>query len=214
MNRNAVLDDRAGGGRACLAYRLQLADGIHGYVQNERAGNAGDGFRLCRRHRPVQPVAHVGIWVAALFTLCIFSFLYRDNPFYKMAEAVLIGVSAAYWMVVAFWTTIIPNLLGKLYPHWISPGPCPAYRPCGTRLVRILPSPGPGRDAVVEIVSARVVDRAMAAGIHHRRHGGHPAGRLPSGRLSEPDPQQHNSAGRDADGRRWSGRCGKHHHAD
>ncbi|NOX56167.1 MAG: hypothetical protein GXP27_17335 [Planctomycetes bacterium] len=61
----------------------------------------------------------VGTWVAALFTLCILSFLYRDNPFYKFAEAVVVGVSAAYWMVVAFWTTLIPNLLGKLWPAWI-----------------------------------------------------------------------------------------------
>ena len=62
----------------------------------------------------------IGIWVAALFTLFIFSFLYRDNPFYKNAESVVVGVSAAYWMVVGFWTTIVPNLLGKLAPEWIN----------------------------------------------------------------------------------------------
>lgn len=61
----------------------------------------------------------IGIWVAALFTLFIFSFLYKDNPFYKIAEGVVVGVSAAYWMVVGFQTTIIPNLFGKLLPGWI-----------------------------------------------------------------------------------------------
>ena len=61
----------------------------------------------------------VGIWTAALFTLFILSFLYRDNTFYKIAESVVVGVSAAYWMVVGFWTTIVPNLLGKLSPDWI-----------------------------------------------------------------------------------------------
>src|SRR5262245_34495686 len=45
----------------------------------------------------------VGLWIAAFFTLAIFSFLYRDNPFYKIAESVLVGVSAGYWIVVAFW---------------------------------------------------------------------------------------------------------------
>ena len=35
----------------------------------------------------------VGLWVAAFFTLAVFSFLYRDNPFYKIAESVLVGVS-------------------------------------------------------------------------------------------------------------------------
>ena len=62
----------------------------------------------------------IGIWVAAFFTLFIFSFLYRDNPFYNIAESVVVGVSAAYWMVVGFWTTIVPNLLGKLAPEWIN----------------------------------------------------------------------------------------------
>jgi len=61
----------------------------------------------------------IGIWVAAFFTLFILSFLYKDNPLYKIAESVVVGVSAAYWMVVAFWTTIVPNLLGKLSPEWI-----------------------------------------------------------------------------------------------
>jgi hypothetical protein len=58
----------------------------------------------------------ITLWVGALLTLMIFSFLYRDNPFYKFAEHLFVGVSAAYWMVVAFWTTFIPNLLGRLYP--------------------------------------------------------------------------------------------------
>ncbi len=61
----------------------------------------------------------LGIWIAALFTLFILSFLYKDNPLYKIAESVVVGVSAAYWMVVGFWTTIVPNLLGKLSPGWI-----------------------------------------------------------------------------------------------
>lgn len=68
----------------------------------------------------------VGLWMAALFTLAIFSFLYRDNPFYKTAEAVVVGVSAAYGMVVGFWTTIVPNLFGRLWPNlvkeWWMPG--------------------------------------------------------------------------------------------
>ena len=61
----------------------------------------------------------VGVWVGAVFTLCILSFLYKDNPLYKFAEAVLVGVSAAYWMVVGFWNVVIPNLLGKIAPSAI-----------------------------------------------------------------------------------------------
>src|SRR5687768_11011889 len=56
----------------------------------------------------------IGLWAAAFFTLAIFSFLYGDNPIYKVAESVLVGVSAAYWIVVAFWDVIVPNLIGKI----------------------------------------------------------------------------------------------------
>lgn len=51
---------------------------------------------------------------AAFFTLAIFSFLYKDNPVYKFAEHLFIGVSAAYWMVMGFWTTLVPNLLPRV----------------------------------------------------------------------------------------------------
>ena len=68
----------------------------------------------------------IGLWLAAFFTLAIFSFLYRDNPFYKFAESVVVGVSAGYWMVVGFWDTIVPNLLQRLAPafskDYLTPG--------------------------------------------------------------------------------------------
>jgi hypothetical protein len=71
----------------------------------------------------------VGTWFAAFLTLAIFSFLYRDNPFYKIAESVFIGVSAAYWMVVGFWDVLVPNLFHKIWPAviqaWALPGLSP-----------------------------------------------------------------------------------------
>jgi hypothetical protein len=71
----------------------------------------------------------IGIWVAAALTLGIFSFLYRDNAFYKLAESVLVGVSAAYWMVVAYWDVLIPNLFGKLWPSWVQSWAMPGLSP-------------------------------------------------------------------------------------
>jgi hypothetical protein len=71
----------------------------------------------------------IGVWVAALGTLCILSFAYKDNPFYKIAESTFVGVSAAYWMVIGFWSTIIPNLLGKLFPAWIQSWAMPGLSP-------------------------------------------------------------------------------------
>ncbi len=51
-----------------------------------------------------------GTWMAALFTLGIMSFLYRDNPVYKFCEAVFVGISAGYWFVSYFWQTFLPKL--------------------------------------------------------------------------------------------------------
>lgn len=57
-----------------------------------------------------------GFWVtfAAFLTLAVFSFLYKDNPFYKFAEHLYVGVSAAYWMSLGFWTTLVGNLIPRL----------------------------------------------------------------------------------------------------
>jgi hypothetical protein len=55
-----------------------------------------------------------GIWVGALLTLFVFSFLYRDNPLYKFAEHLFVGVSAGYYMVLNFWTVIVSNLWDPL----------------------------------------------------------------------------------------------------
>lgn len=50
---------------------------------------------------------------AVFLTLSIFSFLYRDNPFYKFAEALYVGVSAGYWMCYGFWSTIVGNFIPR-----------------------------------------------------------------------------------------------------
>jgi hypothetical protein len=55
-------------------------------------------------------------WFGAFLTLAILSFLYKDNPFYKFAEHLFVGVSAAYWMVIGIWGTLFPNLIAKIYP--------------------------------------------------------------------------------------------------
>jgi hypothetical protein len=73
----------------------------------------------------------VGLWVAAFFTLAIFSFLYADNPAYKFAEAVVVGVSAGYWMVVGFWDTIVPKLGGALAPGLVKLWVQPSIEPVG-----------------------------------------------------------------------------------
>lgn len=51
---------------------------------------------------------------AAFLTLAIMSFLYRDNPFYKFAEHLYVGVSAAYAMCLGFWSTLVGNLFPRV----------------------------------------------------------------------------------------------------
>ena len=60
-----------------------------------------------------------GILVAAWLTLAIYSFLYRDNPVYKLAEHLFVGIAAGYGIAVAFYQTVMPNLVYKL----VAPGP-------------------------------------------------------------------------------------------
>lgn len=54
------------------------------------------------------------ITFAAFLTLAIMSFLYGDNPYYKFAEHLFVGVSAAYWMCLGFWSTIVGNLVPRV----------------------------------------------------------------------------------------------------
>lgn len=58
----------------------------------------------------------IGVWIAALLTLGVFSYLYRDNPFYKLVESIVVGVSAGYVFVVGYWEVLVDKLLLKLTP--------------------------------------------------------------------------------------------------
>ena len=53
--------------------------------------------------------------VAGLLTLAILSFLYRDNPIYKMAESLLIGVSIGYTLVIVWSSTLVDLLFQPLF---------------------------------------------------------------------------------------------------
>jgi len=55
------------------------------------------------------------VWVAAILTLCIFSFLYKENPFYRFAEHLFVGISAGYGVAVYWNNAIVPNLFVPLF---------------------------------------------------------------------------------------------------
>jgi hypothetical protein len=76
----------------------------------------------------------IGLWVAVIFTIGIYSFLYKENPLYRLAEHLVVGTSTGYFIVITYtrvlqpklidpiasgqpnaWILVIPALLGLLY---------------------------------------------------------------------------------------------------
>lgn len=79
----------------------------------------------------------IGVWVAAILTLCCYSILYKEGPLYRFGEATAIGFGLGYTiirtldslrgMTVLRWQggnfeTVIPVLLGVLLYFRFVPG--------------------------------------------------------------------------------------------
>jgi hypothetical protein len=54
-------------------------------------------------------------WIAAILTLGIFSFLWKDNPFYKFCEHLFVGVSVGYAIAITWYNQVYPNLVTPLF---------------------------------------------------------------------------------------------------
>lgn len=81
----------------------------------------------------------VGVWIAAALTLALYSFLWKENPVYRLAEYLYVGMAAGYGVVVTIdsyirptikndlmtngkWLLLIPILLGLLaYARFVKP---------------------------------------------------------------------------------------------
>jgi hypothetical protein len=82
----------------------------------------------------------IGTWIAAGLTIAIFSFLFKDNPLYKFAEHLYVGVSAGFGVIYVWafdlkpmlidrfiaqhgierWILLVPAILGILmFSRWI-----------------------------------------------------------------------------------------------
>lgn len=57
----------------------------------------------------------IGTMIAAVLTLAIFSFLYADNPVYKAAEHLFVGVSAGYWFGYYYENVIDQKIIGPFF---------------------------------------------------------------------------------------------------
>ena len=56
----------------------------------------------------------IGLWVAAIFTIGIYSFLYKENPLYRLAEHLVVGVSTGYGIAITYTNVIQPRLVGPI----------------------------------------------------------------------------------------------------
>ena len=56
----------------------------------------------------------IGAWLSVGLTLCIFSFLYADNPVYKLAEHLYLGVSIGFSCIEVYYGTLKPNMFDAL----------------------------------------------------------------------------------------------------
>jgi hypothetical protein len=52
--------------------------------------------------------------LAAILTIAIFSFLWKDNPLYKFAEHLVVGISAGYWAMVLYHSSFLTKVLDPL----------------------------------------------------------------------------------------------------
>jgi hypothetical protein len=56
----------------------------------------------------------LGLTIGGILTLAIMSFLYKDNPVYKVAEHLFVGLAAGYYLALEFWQVFRPNLWDPL----------------------------------------------------------------------------------------------------
>jgi len=69
----------------------------------------------------------IGVWISAILTLFVFSFLYKDTLFYRLAEHIFVGVSAAWLFATSIHAQLIEDMLMKAFPHAFHQSSPPEY---------------------------------------------------------------------------------------
>lgn len=52
----------------------------------------------------------IGVWIATGLSLFMYSFLYKDNPFFKLGEHIYVGVSVGYGLVITYYEVMVKKL--------------------------------------------------------------------------------------------------------
>jgi hypothetical protein len=56
----------------------------------------------------------IGVWIGAILTLFVFSFLLGDTPLFRFAQAIFVGVAVGYATTVAIYLVLLPLLFEPL----------------------------------------------------------------------------------------------------
>jgi hypothetical protein len=59
-------------------------------------------------------------WIAVILTFGIFSFLWKDNPFYKFCEHLFVGISLGYYISLTWYNAVYPDLFRPLFIQALS----------------------------------------------------------------------------------------------
>ena len=57
----------------------------------------------------------LGVIIAAGITLSLYSFLYKDNPLFKFAENLYVGVAAAYTLNQVWYTVLLADVINPIF---------------------------------------------------------------------------------------------------
>jgi hypothetical protein len=67
-------------------------------------------------------ISTFGTFVAAWMTIIILTFLYKDNPFYKAAEHIMVGLAMGYFAIYYIFQVLEPRFYDRLVRGNLQPG--------------------------------------------------------------------------------------------
>jgi hypothetical protein len=65
----------------------------------------------------------IGVWVGAILTLLVFSYLLGDTPLFRIAQAIFVGVAVGYGATAAIYLVLAPKLFEPLIANAADNGP-------------------------------------------------------------------------------------------
>ncbi len=74
----------------------------------------------------------IGVIIAGFLTLMMFSFIFKDNPFFKFGEHLYLGIAVGYYVNIQWFNYMRPNLVEKIIPTM---GPPEAFDPANPALI-------------------------------------------------------------------------------